>query len=364
MIVLSKSTALSAVLLIPLAIPSVSNSSTPPYQATCAMDPADRKLLQQAADGWRRTEDRVIGSTLRKLPWMILFDTTCVYHVAPPTPPPNGTRVPAGVTFRGSGVEIWGWEHRGFVHRPNGDSLPVGPMAFTTPTGDGETPLVVFALPDVWARHPAFASDEARAGILSFWIGVLAHELVHTRQLAPVARRIEELEERFDLPEDYDDDIVQDRFGEIPEFRQSITEELDLLHRAAGEHDETTKRALTRQVLAKATARRQRYFRDDNAVYAELDELFLALEGAASWAAFLEINDEQIADEGVESALAEYDPNKGPWVQAYGLLVYALVDRFAPDWAASSFDPDRPPPSPFELLEDALTNAESRRQPE
>jgi hypothetical protein len=238
------------------------------------------------------------------------------------------------------------------VRLPTGDSLPPQPLAYTTLIHGGETPLVVFALPDVWEQHPGFATDEARVEIPTFWKGVLAHELVHTRQLAPVARRIEELQDRFNLPESMDDDIIQTRFGEDPEFRAATLQEIQLWHRAASEPGRSAQRDLARQALSKANERRAHFFRDDDEVYNEVEDLFLALEGAASWAGFLQMNADRLRSEDATQILSEYDPMITAWVQAYGLLIYVVLDRFVPNWAQRSFG--RLPASPFQLLQNAL----------
>jgi hypothetical protein len=316
------------------------------------MAPVHLELLRQAALSWRQAEDRVIGSSTGTLPWMVLYDTTCTWHVAPADTSLDTPRVDVGLAFRGNPVDVRATPHGDMVRLPTGDSLPPQPLAYTTLVDDGETPLVIFAMPDVWAQHPGFATDEAQAEIPTFWKGVLAHELVHTRQLAPVARRLEELQNSSDLPENMDDDIIQTRFGEDPEFRAAMLQEIQQWHRAASEPGRSAQRDLARQALSMANERRARFFRDDNEVYLEVEDLFLALEGAASWAAFLQTNTQRLRSEDATQILSEYDPMNTAWVQAYGLLIYAVLDRFVPNWAQRSFG--RLPASPFELLLNAL----------
>jgi hypothetical protein len=316
------------------------------------MPPVHLELLREAAFGWRQTEDRVIGSSTGTLPWMVLYDTTCTWHVAPSDTTLDAPRVDVGLVFRDNQVDVRATPHGGMVQLPTGDSLPPQPLAYTTLLEASETPLVIFAMPDVWAQHPGFASDDARSEIPTFWKGVLAHELVHTRQLAPVAQRLEELQSRFDLPESMDDDIVQTRFGEDPEFQAAMLQEIQLWHRAASEPGRSAQRELARQALSMARNRRARFFRDSNLVYFEVEGLFLALEGAASWAAFLQMNAQRLQNEDATQILSEYDSMNTAWVQAYGLLIYAVLDRFVPNWPQWSFG--RLPISPFELLQNAL----------
>jgi hypothetical protein len=316
------------------------------------MAPAHLELLRQAALSWRDTEDRVIGSSTGTLPWVVLFDTACTWHVAPADTALDVPPVDLDLVFRGAPVDVRAAPHDGMVRLPGGDSLPLEPVAFTTLADSGRTAVAVFALPDVWARHAGFAAAGARAEIPTFWRGVMAHELVHTRQLVSVARRIEQLRGRFHLAGDLDDDVIQTRFGEDPEFRAAMLQEIQQWHRAAAEPGRSAQRELAREALSMAHDRRARFFRDSNTVYRDLEELFLSLEGAAGWAAWLHMNGDRLRTDDVTQILSEYDPTNSPWVQAYGLLVYAVLDRFVPNWPRWNFG--RVPASPFELLQNAL----------
>lgn len=328
----------------------------------CDLPPARLDLIRQAIENWRVIEDSLIGSPQQRLPWMILVGATCTWEIAPETRPPDPAEPVdhLNLEWRARPVAVWARQHGGRVSLPSGTEVAVQPLAGTTVTADGRTPYFVLALPDVWREHPAFRDDASREGLASFWLGVAAHELVHTRQVGWVAPRIEELQRQGGLPEDIDDNLIQTRFGSVPTFRAMIERELELLHRAATAEAQEAALDSADTALYLASERRTEFFHGPDEVFAEVESLFLAMEGAANWLAFRHQNRDRIARGEIRAILADYDPFSTDWVQAYGLLVYAVIDRYLPGWITRSFD--TLPVSPFELLRE-ITDGEGRRQP-
>lgn len=259
-------------------------SETPtPDAARCALTAPSARWIQTALHGWERVALDFLRLDPEPLPWMVLFDRSCTWHLAAREgQPADADPVTAGLTFAGASVPVRVMRHEEVIRLPSGSTIPVRGAAFASlyerEPGD-PTAFFVLALPDVWRD-----TLPERPDLVAEMLGVAIHELVHTRQLPHLARRIEALKERDPLPERIHDDMLEERFAEIPEFVRAHEEETDLLYRAVSAPDPTLKRALVRQALRVIRDRQERYFRDRDAVYRELEELFLNMEGVAVWA--------------------------------------------------------------------------------
>lgn len=181
-------------------------------------------------------------------------------------------------------------------------------------------------------------------------LGVFSHEVVHTRQLEAVDRRVDELKRRYALPEKVDDDIVENRFKDVPGFREAHDGETDLFYAAASEADSARRRELVAKALALVRARQSRYFTGSDEVYRELEELFLNMEGVAVWASFKLSQIDPRFDIGIKDPVIQRARNT--WSQDEGLALFLLIDSMVPDWREHVLGPSLA--SPFALLEEAV----------
>lgn len=320
---------------------ALGQSPPPPATAPCALSPSEAQWLQAALDTWQRTTREILRVGNRPLPWMVVFNRACVWHLAPdPSVAIEAEPVDTALAFDGQRVGVRAARHAGTIHLPSGRDVPAQPTAHASIYG-GRRTFFVLALPDVWRANPKAAAE---ADLDQFFLGVINHELVHTLHLAEVARRVEGLRRRFTLPENLDDDIVETRFRETPGFREAFEAERDLLYRAAEATDAGERQRLAREAVTRIRERRSRHFRGVDAVFTELEDVLLMMEGVAIWA---------------HAQLAAADPRvtfkrsgNTAWVQDEGYALFLLIDRLMPGWQSRVFAD--PPPSPIGLLEEAL----------
>lgn len=315
----------------------------------CALSEDEVRWIQMALDGWERVTDDILRLEASPLPWIVLFGRSCAWHLGPDEGLlPEGRPLHSRFTFAGEPVLVRAIRHDSAVWLPNGSTIPVQGAAFTSlyESASGEqAPFFVLALPEVWREQfPEDPNLEAQM------LGVASHELVHTRHISHVARRVEELKGRYELPERIHDDLVEERFAEVPDFRDAHERETDLLYRAVSEPDPVHKRVLVRQALEVVRARQDKYFRGPDAAYRELEELFLNMEGVAVWAAFKLSQIDVAFDIGIEAPGA--DRRRNSWSQDQGLALFLLIDELVPNWRGRVLGPELA--SPFELLEEAV----------
>lgn len=269
-------------------------------RADCVLSTADRAFIDSAVASWQTTSRDALQLAPAPLPTLIFFDEHCVYR--------DGA----------------GSAHDGNIKLPNDERVPVRLMTFASAGTDGK-PFLVMALPAVWRadkRHAAKTPKELDRMMRA----VFVHEMTHTRQTKALGKRIDAIIAANHLPEDVDDDVVQKKFGDRPGFRAAYEKELALFD--AGKIAEG---------LAAMRARRAMLTGADHA-YAELEDVFLEMEGVANWAAY-RTEAREMSD--AEAANVVRGGRKW-WTQEEGLSIFLALDKRMPGWQKLVFRDDSP----------------------
>ena len=332
-----------------LVVAAVADESLP--RRSCQLSEENRRFLQDALDGWERVSRDFLELDPNPLPLTVVFDGACVWHLEPDEDVADGfVSVELSLTFTGVSVRAQVKSHNGAIPLPSGGEIPARAMAFASLYEDGDAPFFVMALVDLW-REAAGASGLDAPELA---LGIMAHEIVHTRQLVEVNRRVDELNARYELPDDIGDDIVEERFREVPAYVAAHEAESDVFYEAAAEADGSVRRELVAKGLEMVRARQDRYFTGEDEVFRELDGLFLNMEGVAVWAAH-----ELLRNEAESS---RFERSRNTWTQDEGLALFLLIDALVPDWKARVLGPELA--SPFALLGEVVrdqSDSESSR---
>jgi len=311
----------------------------------CTFPSNEIAWLQSALDGWERVSRQSLRIEPAPLPLIVLFDRACMWRLSSDTSPePQWKSVDVALTFAGASVRVRAASHGGTLTLPSGTAVTVEPRASTALYHNSREAFFSMAMPSVWQTKKV--SVQKRSEFLQ---GVFAHEMTHTRLLDPINRRVRELAEKNDLVYPINDDVVQAQFHQVGGFEHAFNRERDALYRAAAEPDPLRRRELASRALELMKTRRAQYFTGPTAVYAELESLFLTMEGVGQWAAY------QIARSrpGITDAYALrlVRDNRKYWSQDEGLALFLLVDALVPDWQSKVFAAPMPA-SPIDLLTD------------
>jgi hypothetical protein len=201
-------------------------------------------------------------------------------------------------------------------------------MSFSNATPEGE-PFFVMAAPSIWAEKGKGEKDGP--------IGVFLHEFAHTRQFGGMRARIGPLDANWPYPEELDDDAVQKHFSEDPEYVAAYTAERDVLYRAADAPTLPEARQLAGQALAMMQSRRARWFIGDKTLFAEVEDVFLSLEGSAQWTAYAWLAHPEGGGMDREVAIEKMLGSRRWWTQDEGLALLLVVDRLLPNWPSLVF---------------------------
>jgi hypothetical protein len=271
------------------------------------MPASDRAFLDSALATWQAVRAESLKLAPAPLPMFIVFDDKCVWR---------------------DGV---GSAHKGTIALPDGNEVPAKVMTFAG-AHEGK-PFLVMALPTVWRAEPKHRDNPQLERLLR---SVFVHEMTHTRQSSTFGARLTELEAQYKI-ENLNDDIVQERFGGREGFAAAFAAERDLLY-AGSLHE----------AVRSIDARRSRYFAGDDAFYAELEELFLGMEGVANWAGVrAAMHDGATRDE----AITLMRGSRKWFSQDEGLALFLAIDASVPGWQGRVFA-DKPA-GVFTLLREA-----------
>jgi hypothetical protein len=321
---------------------------------TCEFRDADTRWLQRALDGWALARREFLKVEPQPLPWIVLYDASCVWDLAASDPPlvAEARNLETSLTFGGAPLMVRAAPHRGTVLLPNRLEIPIEVKASTMLYRDGRSTFLVMSMPSVWRSDRRHAMKPFLDEYLQ---GVFTHELTHTLQLVPINRRLRRLLRTSDVPGRLTDDVIQARFNKERGFARAVESERNIFYRAVQARDSANRRELVKTALGMTRQRHAQYFRDGNAAYAEIEGLFLTMEGAAQWAAYRLTRARDQRGSGDLAAMNLVRDDRKYWSQDQGLALFVLLEALVPNWQERMFQPL--PPSPFAVLEEAIGKA-------
>jgi hypothetical protein len=313
--------------------------------SACEFPAAEIHWLQRALDGWEQVSRDFLELDPTPLPWIVLFDASCAWHLTPElTIDAVTVPVTTSLMFAGSPVPVRATTHKGTVVLPSGTPVSAEMKASTALYRNSRAAFFVMAMPSVW-----LTGDVGKRARSEFLQGVFSHEMTHTRLIVPINRRVRELARKNELVYPINDDVIQAEFRRVDGFEAAFERERDQFYRAALETDPARRRSMTGRALEMVRSRHAKYFSGSNQAYAELESLFLTMEGVGQWAAY-RLAKARPGGSDVE-ALKLVRDNRKYWSQDEGLALFLLIDALVPDWQSRVFTPM--PASPFALLEEA-----------
>jgi hypothetical protein len=302
-------------------IPSAAVAPAP----QCSMDAA-APWIDRWFSAWELTSQEILRLPDAPTPGLVFFDSECVYTtlevVAPGAPVVDGPSL---------GREKLAWRaqpHRGVLELPEGPGTPIGLMSFANAT-EATGAFFVMSAPSYWR-------EKGLADPLDF-TAVFLHEFAHTRQLRGMGRAIGPIDAAWPYPEELTDDAVQKHFEADPEYVAAVIAERDVLYRAAAAQSVGETRALAADALSMMRARQARWFSGEKTMFAEVDNVFLAMEGVGQWAGYAWLSHPDGGALDREAAVAKMLGRRRWWTQDEGLALLLVVDRLLPGWPALAF---------------------------
>ncbi|MGH9382723.1 MAG: hypothetical protein ACRD2N_00275 [Vicinamibacterales bacterium] len=328
--------------------PGSAQSPSTGTPAACRLPEQGHHVLQGALDGWASVSRDALGIGAT-MPWLILVDEKCEWHLSPDAAFTSATPSDTALSFDGRRLTLFAQPRNGPLRLPNGRTLGSTATASTSVYGEGSRTFSVLSELEVWRRDPRHAKDRQ---LERFFQSLVIHELTHTTQVVAINRRLSALRGTVDLPSSVDDDIVQRRFQPVRGFQRAVDAERKAFYQAVLASSPQRRRALAARGLSLARERRARFYTGVNAVYRELEDIFLTLEGTGQWAVYRWARshaDAKVSDAAVVEIIRA---DKKYWSEDEGLALFLLIDALVPQWQARVLGEHVA--SPFALLEEAI----------
>ncbi len=301
---------------------------------TCMLKSNEREWIEHTLNLWQKVSRDSLRLKSASLPWTLVFDETCVWHINPdlslssPNLPDDSAKTK--LTFARKFMDVYGIVHKGRIMLPDKQQIPPQLLTFAAPYGDGEKSFLVSAMPSIWQKAPHLKTEVNLNALIR---SVFVHEMTHTRH-QNFFDRLNRIEKQYAFSENFDDDIIQNHFSKKDDFRKAFEAERDLLYQSVGETDRQRKVQLAKNALAAIQTRHRQFFVGKDAIYKEVEDIFLTMEGAANWAAY-----RSAIAEGMSKTDAVKLIRRGGkyWSQDEGLAIFLLVDSFLPGWQKKVF---------------------------
>ena len=290
------------------------------------------KWIEETLRLWEKTRKDALLLSAEKLPWIVLFDESCVWHVNPEISAIKSANPQTVKTsFNRKLIDVYLLKHDGKIRLPNGEEIPAQLMSFASSYDERKKSFMVSAMPAVWRKAPNLKDEKNLDALVR---SVFVHEMTHTQHRNFYAR-LDEIEKQLAGVENFNDDLIQNTFGTQDAFRRAFETEHDLLYRAVAETDISRKRELAKKALDSIQSRRRQFFADKTAVYGEIEEIFLSMEGAANWAAYKSLMKQGLSEADALKTIR----GKGKfWTQDEGIALFLVIDFLLPaKWQKKAF---------------------------
>jgi hypothetical protein len=186
--------------------------------------------------------------------------------------------------------------------------------------------------PSVWSAAGVGQGSDLETTM----VAVLLHEGSHVAQISCYGRRLDALIEENGLPDDFDDNAVQDRFGSNAEFSASVHAESALFQRAADARDDLEARLLADDARRMMRARAERFFVGEDAYLREAEDLWLTFEGAGQWTGYQWLIHPR-GGAASPDVLARFTRGS-QWSQTQGFALFLALDRLVgPRWKEHAY---------------------------
>jgi hypothetical protein len=304
--------------LIALAALAASISAAPPAPAPCTLTPADQAWLDRSIVAWNYAANRLSGIGHVKKIEAVIFDDKCVV---------------TSTTAMNGGPNRWsGTLHGGKIVLPDGGSLKPQVISFSGSTRDQS--FFVMSTPSVWRAAGKTGKGTSLENLMT---AVMLHEGTHVAQMPTYGAAIGRIAERNHLPEDFNDDSIQDRFSKNQEFANLVARESKLLFDAWRAKTKPEAAALVREARIEMKARYARWFTGKDTYMAEAEPVWLTLEGSGQWLAYTWEVDPRGGRVSSGDILPGFEADRY-WTQREGFAAFMALQRLTGSaWKKQAF---------------------------
>ena len=284
---------------------------------------------------WNYAANRLSGIGHVKKLEAVIFDKECVV---------------ASSTAMNGGPNRWtSKRHGGTINLPDGAALPVQVISFSG--SDGDRSFFVMSTPSIWRAAGKTGKGTTLETLMT---AVMLHEGTHVAQMPTYGTVIGAISERNKLPEDFNDDSIQQQFKDNAQFADSVVREAQLLFAASRAATRAEAIDLARSARELMKARYARWFVGKDAYLAEAEPIWLTLEGSGQWLAFRWETDPRGGGVSATAVMPGFETDKW-WSQREGLAAFLALERLTGTaWKQQAFG--RGEKNVLQMLDEAIVD--------
>jgi hypothetical protein len=325
-----------------LSVAALAQTPTKTDAPVCQMQAADKAWLDRTVTAWRYAATNYGQITVPANARAIIGSADCVL-------------ISDTALFPDKPVEWVAVDGKGKIPIIEDFAMPLSPVSQAIEVNGN--PYFVMSAPSVWQKANV---PGGKIGLENLMTAVFIHETAHVLQQKSYYSPFNRLAKAKNLPNDFQDDGIQDRFKANKAYTDSMKREIALLFAAAKAPTNAKARQLARQMLALTKARRSKYFTDKDAYLTEVEDIFLTLEGSGQWLGYQWLIDPKGGNQSEADALARFSEDADFWSQNQGLAMFLVVDRLDKGaWKKIAFGNGSR--SGIAFLETALAQKSARR---
>ncbi|MBD2703515.1 hypothetical protein IC229_22915 [Spirosoma sp. BT702] len=323
-----------------------------PAELNRSIGQSNANWIQTVLKNWETVCTKHLLINPQPLPWIIFYDSTRAFHINPDTnllPPSAIKQLP--IQFGSQSYRVILMAHAGSVWVPGRDPISVVPRpAVTMPYDEYRKSFFMAPLPSFFRK----LAPADQAGFLDLlFLGINSHELTHTRQLPFVLPQLLDIQKKYKLPENLDDNLIERLFEKNEAYKKLFTAEKQHFWNAyMAANMDSCRREITKG-LTLMKQRKGQFFTGDKLGYTYLDDIFLSLEGSAMWVQYQVTMANAPRDQPAHQTLYWLVQRTDSWVQEEGLVLFLLIDRLVPNWQSQFFG--KTLPYPFDVLQRAVS---------
>lgn len=289
--------------------------------------------LSKWFSAWELVYTNIYGLNNIKPVHFVLFDDRYVYSTSDVTIV-NGESI-VGKDLLNLSLKWKKKLHEGLLTLPDGSSVPVGMMCFAAENSISDTAFFVMPLTDFWAKQGV---DSKTLKLEDLVTGVFLHEFSHTQQMDNFGKKISELILQYELGDEVNDDFIQDSFGKDSIFTESYNKEVIYFSKAIDSKNESFDQDLILGIQ-QMESRRKLFYWDYKTYLAEIEDIFLTMEGLGQYTMYLWLTHEKGANLDRTLAIEGVRRGKKIWSQDQGFLLFLVLEKYISpkQWAYKMF---------------------------
>jgi hypothetical protein len=276
---------------------------------TCQMQAADKAWLDRTVTAWRHAASRYGAFNVPANARAIIGSADCVL-------------ISDTALFTDKPVTWIAVDGKGRIPIIEDFAMPLSPVSQAIQVNGN--PYFVMSAPSVWQQANI---SGGKIGLENLMTAVFIHETAHILQQKSYFGPMDVIAKKNALPNDFNDDSIQDRFKANKAYSASMNREIELLFAAAKAPSDAKARQLARKMLSLVKARRKTYFKGKDAYLADVEDIFLTLEGSGQWLGYQWLIDPEGGKQTESDALARFSKSADFWSQNQGLALFLVINR-------------------------------------